>query len=130
MEAIVGEIENDAEFVTQCWPQRVILLWPIRELILNLYAVRGCFPFQRWAAGGAIQTAARLISSESQRVLTIIRMIGGLLLTSDYYEIGKMVKQAALRCKGGCFGILEGGYNHQVLGNSVRALLEGLSGDL
>ena len=52
---------------------------------------------------------------------------GGLLLTSDYYEIGKMVKTAAKRCAGGCFGILEGGYNHQVLGMNVRALIEGLS---
>ena len=51
---------------------------------------------------------------------------GGLLLTRDYYEIGKMVKAAASRNKGGCFGILEGGYNHNVLGKNVRALIEGL----
>ena len=51
---------------------------------------------------------------------------GGLLLTSDYYEIGKMVKEAANRCAAGCFGILEGGYNHQVLGANVKALIEGL----
>jgi acetoin utilization deacetylase AcuC-like enzyme len=55
---------------------------------------------------------------------------GGLLLTSDYQEIGKMVTEAAARCGGGCFGILEGGYNHQVLGHNVKALLEGLSGGL
>jgi acetoin utilization deacetylase AcuC-like enzyme len=54
---------------------------------------------------------------------------GGLLLTEDYYEIGKMVKMAARRCAGGCFGILEGGYNHRVLGVNVRALIEGLGGD-
>jgi acetoin utilization deacetylase AcuC-like enzyme len=52
---------------------------------------------------------------------------GGLLLTSDYREIGKLVKEAAMRSGGGCFGILEGGYNHQILGDNVKALLEGLS---
>ena len=51
---------------------------------------------------------------------------GGLLLTNDYYEIGKMVRISADRCGGGCFGILEGGYNHEVLGKNVRALIEGL----
>ena len=55
---------------------------------------------------------------------------GGLLLTGDYQEIGKMVTDAAVRCGGGCFGILEGGYNHEVLGHNVKALLEGLSGGL
>jgi acetoin utilization deacetylase AcuC-like enzyme len=55
---------------------------------------------------------------------------GGLLLTHDYQEIGKLVSEAAVRCGGGCFGILEGGYNHQVLGHNVKALLEGLSGGL
>ena len=53
---------------------------------------------------------------------------GGLLLTGDYRQIGKMVSEAATRCGGGCFGILEGGYNHQVLGHNVKALLEGLCG--
>jgi len=52
---------------------------------------------------------------------------GGTLATEDYEEIGKMVRAAAMRSGGGCFGILEGGYNHQVLGNNVSALLQGLS---
>ena len=51
---------------------------------------------------------------------------GALLLTEDYYKIGKLVKAAAHRNGGGCFGILEGGYNHQVLGENVMALIEGL----
>ena len=55
---------------------------------------------------------------------------GGLLLTSDYQEIGTMVRKTAIRLGSGCFGILEGGYNHQVLGANVRALIEGLSADL
>ncbi len=52
---------------------------------------------------------------------------GGLLSTEDYYTIGELVKKASLRCGGGCFGILEGGYNHQVLGQNVLALIQGLS---
>ena len=52
---------------------------------------------------------------------------GGLLTTEDYYTIGAWVKKASIRCGGGCFGILEGGYNHQVLGQNVLALIQGLS---
>jgi acetoin utilization deacetylase AcuC-like enzyme len=52
---------------------------------------------------------------------------GGTLRTEDYREIGRMVREAAQRSKGGCFAILEGGYNHQVLGHNVMALIEGLS---
>ena len=52
---------------------------------------------------------------------------GGVLATEDYHEIGKMVRQAALRNNRGCFAILEGGYNHRVLGHNVLALMEGMS---
>ena len=52
---------------------------------------------------------------------------GGVLLTEDYAEIGRMVRAAAQRCGGGCFAVLEGGYNHSVLGGNVRALIQGLS---
>jgi acetoin utilization deacetylase AcuC-like enzyme len=52
---------------------------------------------------------------------------GGLLATDDFYAIGKLVKAASLRMGSGCFGILEGGYNHQVLGHNVMALIQGLS---
>ena len=52
---------------------------------------------------------------------------GGLLLTEDYFEIGRMVREAAERSGGGCFAILEGGYNHQVLGANVLALIKGMS---
>jgi len=51
---------------------------------------------------------------------------GGTLRTEDYREIGRMVRAAAERSKGGCFAILEGGYNHLVLGHNVMALMEGL----
>lgn len=54
---------------------------------------------------------------------------GGLLDTSDYTEIGRMVRKASQKNNGGYFAILEGGYNHQVLGSNVMALLEGMGGD-
>jgi len=54
---------------------------------------------------------------------------GGTLETDDYRIIGRTVLAAAKRCNGGCFGILEGGYNHQILGFNVLALMEGLSGN-
>lgn len=52
---------------------------------------------------------------------------GGLLATDDYEEIGKLVRSTAERNNGGCFAILEGGYNHQVLGQNVMALIRGMS---
>jgi acetoin utilization deacetylase AcuC-like enzyme len=53
---------------------------------------------------------------------------GGLLKTEDYFTIGKWAKEASLeRCQGRRFGVLEGGYNHSVLGINVRSLLQGLS---
>ncbi len=51
---------------------------------------------------------------------------GGLLETQDYETMGRMVRDAAQACGGGCFAILEGGYNHGVLGKNVLALLRGL----
>jgi len=51
---------------------------------------------------------------------------GGLLATSDYKKIGRLVRDAAQKTKGGYFAILEGGYNHQVLGQNVMALIEGM----
>ncbi len=53
---------------------------------------------------------------------------GGLLKTEDYRAIGKVIKEVAQRkCSGRRFAVLEGGYNHSVLGRNVKALLEGLS---
>jgi acetoin utilization deacetylase AcuC-like enzyme len=51
---------------------------------------------------------------------------GGLLTTEDYRTMGTWVREAARRNQGGCYGILEGGYNHKVLGKNVLAFLEGL----
>ncbi len=52
---------------------------------------------------------------------------GGLLYTEDYEEIGYRVRSAADAMGGGCFAILEGGYNHEVLGQNVMALIAGMS---
>ncbi len=55
---------------------------------------------------------------------------GGLLATEDYTAMGRLMREAARRNGGGCFGILEGGYNHSVLGKNVLAFVEGLKGPL
>ena len=52
---------------------------------------------------------------------------GGLLATEDYLNMGRMVNEASSQFGGGCFAILEGGYNHNVLGQNVTALINGLS---
>ncbi len=52
---------------------------------------------------------------------------GGILETEDYREIGKIIRERAEeRCYGRRFAVLEGGYNHSVLGKNVRAFVEGL----
>jgi len=53
---------------------------------------------------------------------------GGLLKTEDYHTIGKWTKDFSLEnCQGRRFGVLEGGYNHSVLGGNVKAFLEGFA---
>jgi len=54
---------------------------------------------------------------------------GGLLKTEDYRYMAKLVRETAVRNQGGCFGILEGGYSHHVLGKNVLAFIEGLEGE-
>ena len=51
---------------------------------------------------------------------------GGLLYTADYKTMGRWVRETARRNGGGCYGLLEGGYNHNVLGHNVLAFLEGI----
>ncbi|MFP3870110.1 MAG: histone deacetylase family protein [Syntrophobacteria bacterium] len=53
---------------------------------------------------------------------------GGLLETEDYKAMGRMVHERCQRLGCGCFAVLEGGYNHSVLGNAVQAFLQGLEG--
>jgi acetoin utilization deacetylase AcuC-like enzyme len=52
---------------------------------------------------------------------------GGLLMTEDYFEMGRMVREAARRNRAGCFAVLEGGYNPHVLGKNVLSLIKGMS---
>ena len=53
---------------------------------------------------------------------------GGMLKTEDYYDIGRIVKEFAENsCEGKRFAVLEGGYNHSVLGKNVKALLDGMT---
>jgi len=53
---------------------------------------------------------------------------GGLLKTEDYFSIGQWAKEFSLQyCQGRRFGVLEGGYNHSVLGRNVKRFLQGLS---
>jgi len=40
--------------------------------------------------------------------------------------MGSLVREASLKNGGGCFAILEGGYNHLVLGDNVLAFIEGM----
>jgi len=54
---------------------------------------------------------------------------GGLLETQDYADIGEMLREFAARaCQGRIFSVLEGGYNHAVLGQNVKAFVDGLAG--
>jgi len=51
---------------------------------------------------------------------------GGLLKTEDYFSIGEWVKEFAVEnCQGRRFGVLEGGYNHSVLGRNVKSFVQG-----
>ncbi|MEW5897697.1 MAG: histone deacetylase family protein [Bacillota bacterium] len=53
---------------------------------------------------------------------------GGLLTTEDYTAIGKILRDyAAAVCGGRLFAVLEGGYNHDVLGKNVKAFLNGIA---
>lgn len=53
---------------------------------------------------------------------------GGVLETEDYRKIGELIGEfAENRCRGRVFAVLEGGYNHSVLGRNVRVFLEGLA---
>lgn len=51
---------------------------------------------------------------------------GGLLRTGDYRLMGMDVGSRARALGAACFGVLEGGYNHGMLGENVHAFLHGL----
>lgn len=51
---------------------------------------------------------------------------GSLLYPKDYHEIGKLMKEYSEKlCGGRRFALLEGGYNHLVLGTNVDAFCQG-----
>ena len=74
-----------------------------------------------------IEPHVEFVSAEPALRQQIAADWGGLLNTEDYEEIGYRVRSAADRNEGGCFGILEGGYNHDVLGENVLALIQGMA---
>lgn len=54
---------------------------------------------------------------------------GGVLSTNDYKQVGRKIRETAKeKCDGRRFALLEGGYNHNVLGENVSAFLYGLQG--
>ncbi|MFO8020485.1 MAG: hypothetical protein R6U96_17820 [Promethearchaeia archaeon] len=51
---------------------------------------------------------------------------GHLLTPQDYTSLGAMMKEFSEKlCNGRRYAILEGGYNHDVLGHNVQAFCEG-----
>ncbi len=53
---------------------------------------------------------------------------GGLLKTEDYHSIGNWTKEFSIEnCHGRRFAVLEGGYNHSVLGRNVESFLRGFT---
>ncbi|MCX7857862.1 MAG: histone deacetylase family protein [Deltaproteobacteria bacterium] len=53
---------------------------------------------------------------------------GGTLEVEDFKQIGELLKKASKRISGGLrFAVLEGGYNHSVLGKNVSSFIEGFS---
>ena len=53
---------------------------------------------------------------------------GDLLNEADYQQLGQITKDYAEKnCKGHRYALLEGGYNHSVLGKHVKAFLVGFS---
>jgi acetoin utilization deacetylase AcuC-like enzyme len=51
---------------------------------------------------------------------------GHVFETDDYRTIGERVRKRAEALGAGFFAILEGGYNHAILGKNVRSLLSGM----
>ncbi len=49
----------------------------------------------------------------------------GILKTEDYFEIGTLIKNAALKNSSFYYGVLEGGYNNDILSECVSLFLNG-----
>lgn len=51
---------------------------------------------------------------------------GGMLETKDYRRAAEVIKEfSEKRCSGRRYAVLEGGYNHAVLGKNVKSFIEG-----
>ena len=51
---------------------------------------------------------------------------GGMLETDDYKRAAELIREfSEEKCMGRRYAVLEGGYNHEVLGRNVRAFIEG-----
>ncbi len=50
---------------------------------------------------------------------------GGILETEDYKELGKIIAEVCEERNAKRFAVLEGGYNHRVLGKNVREFIKG-----
>ncbi len=82
-----------------------------------------------------VEGIARFLDRQKADIIAIsagfdrgVKDWGGLLAVEDYQTIGKLVKEFSLKaCKGRRYGVLEGGYNHDVLGKNVKAFLDGIS---
>ena len=67
-------------------------------------------------------------STVTERLSAIWGSLGldAAIILAEGKDMGRMVREASQKNKGGCFAILEGGYNHRVLGKNVRAFIEGM----
>jgi len=91
-------------------------------------------PESREREGFMKEIEKRLVEAKDYDILAVsagfdrhIEDWGGQLSTSDYRVIGELVREAAAKnCGGRRFAVLEGGYNHHVLGKNVKSFLEGL----
>ena len=53
---------------------------------------------------------------------------GGLLYPEDYTKLGQLMKLYSEKlCKGRRYAILEGGYNHEVIGSNIDSFCEGFN---
>jgi acetoin utilization deacetylase AcuC-like enzyme len=139
MEAIVEVIGANVDMVTAVPASKDQIAAAHAQQHIDHVKKSGLYAISSLAAGGAIQTAriglsepafglirppGHHASQESSWGFCYFNNMAVALLS---LRSKGLIKTAAKSCGGGCFAILEGGYNHDVLGHNVAALLEGLS---
>ncbi len=93
---------------------------------VSYYHLEGLKGLERFLAGSEDCDLVAVSAGFDMHVLDW----GGILSTNDYATIGRMISGHARRfCRGRFFAVLEGGYNHRVLGKNVKALLRGFMGE-